>query len=290
MHIHVGISNNGRFPIQALRTLGFLCLIFEHEISRLYEAHRTQTSNLSFIRSNLKEYRSTNADFHDREYQYDEGGTIIARSKYISIAKLRELILDNVTAGDVAYHTLKQQVSSEKNYLVNFQNIDGKNGRTSRIRPPTVEFRQPEATFDHITVGHLVHFYTSLVALALRLSYGRSGAPVLPRITRWDSNINFRDLLDLLVLPVWTRNFLVKRLTEHPSAAPDRNTYWEDCNADGKRDDDGPPSPKDDGNGPRAGDDEIAHESYSEDEPEDDSNDEPEASSDEEVPPIERTE
>lgn len=271
MHIHVGTPNDARLPLQTLRVLGFICLIFEHEISRLYQAHRAEKSTRHWIGSNIYRHRSRFTHFNNRDYQYaSDRTTIIARSRYVSVAYLRREILANPSTGDPAYQTLKRTISRSKKYIYNFQNIDGLNRNVVGTRPPTVEFRQPEATFDPAAIGHLVNFYTSLVTLAFNISRGTG--TVLPQITRWDSRIKLDDLLRWLRLPQATYLYFVDRINpaRYASTPPNWNTYWEHCNPDGTRPDDDDLSLDDtddeDEEGSQAGDENIAHESSSDEE------------------------
>ena len=241
MHVHIGYADSTRFPIRALRIMAFILLVFEHEISRLYELHRHgERISTSWIQSNLARFESTlltNCSSTDRDYKYDRNGLIGMRSKYVSIAKLRETFLDDESEGDNAYTELKKMLSPDKGFVVNYQNIDGDvhipRGKQGPV-PCTVEFRQPEATFGSEAIGHVVTVYGALVHLALQ--FAESGQEVFPIIQRWDDTIELRDLLESMQLPEATEKFLGARLVSCERQSEEM--YWEECDQNGKREDD----------------------------------------------------
>lgn len=210
-------------------------LIYEHQISRLFEPHRAgQDGSSSYIMRNTTRCDATYEHFNDREYKHDERGRIYMRSKFNRVDALRAQYLYDRTDGDAAYEALKYELSPTKRYVVNFRNVDGKITKSTQTRPCTVEFRQPEATFDPEAVGHIVRFYTNLVKYCLYLA--EHGGEVLPHISRWDDRIDLVNLLAVLDLPQGTLEYLTARLDHNHDDTEE--LYWEECDEYGRRHDD----------------------------------------------------
>lgn len=271
-HIHVGQPNNARFPIEVLRALKFILLIFENEISKVHASRRIdQDLGWSQIRPNLVCWRIEEFDRCERDLKtvHDEhsGLTKYYRSKYISIAEIRDYIFRSEFEDDDAAYKYLKELSWEKTkgidtrrHIVNWDNIDGINHKYSwrsgnyfgepdidatYHRPPTIEFRQPEGTLDPDTIGHLVHFYLAIVRYAYTLAH--QGRDALRQIDTWASElIDIEHLLGNLELPNDTREFLQLRLEAREmemmkAFCKDEwmgNDVWEECDEDGHTPDD----------------------------------------------------
>ena len=151
--------------------------------------------------------------------------------------------------GMAAYRHFKTTMSPSKNYVVNFQNIDGENWIHSRTtggiqelieRPSTVEFRQPAAT-EEDDEQHRTHFYALLLKLAFQMA--PEGANMFPNTGGWADWPMISDLIIMLPLPTESRLWFEQRLNRVEEALKfarrggitPEDPYWEECNEDGSR-------------------------------------------------------
>jgi uncharacterized cupredoxin-like copper-binding protein len=253
MHIHVGLNDNSRLPIKALRNLAFISLIFEPEISKVHEQHRAPGNWGSHFQSNLLpfalEWDANNGDWtHPPDYFTEESGAVW-RSRYRSIKGIREAVFSTEHGdGDEGFAYLKKLLSpgDSKKWVVNFQNIDGSNvvlrrdsnNRPSNVRierPPTVEFREFAATFDPAVAGHRVHFCGAIMLLAMQLA--ENNAEVFAEVMSWNEIPVLEDLLTKLDLPGGTRQYFQTLLQQKGTGGVEeqQDLFWELCQEHGDK-------------------------------------------------------
>ena len=245
LHIHVGCLDGSRLPPGAIRKIEFILLPFEHEISRIHKLHRIGLQAGPHIRSNLSQYLGDKLGHH--EYQYAEDSeTIVARSKYVGIERLRRIIFtdedennedENNEDEDAEYATVKGKGSVKRRFAYNFQNVDGWNFKDGRMiqRPPTIEFRQHAGTFDLHRAKFWADFDVAIVRYGLYLDETTTTADeILPEVTSWDSRmLRFEILLEKLSeigMPEDSKQALLSaaRVTREED-----DPHWALCDADG---------------------------------------------------------
>ena len=238
LHLHFGCLDGSRLPIRALRITTFILLIYEHELSRLHPPHRVALKSGPHIRSNLSQYKAS--DVGEFEYQVDEAGKKWVRSKYVSIEWLRDSLLNGGDEDDsdaeAEYEVVKSKGSYARDFFYNFRNADGWNlkGGVRKRRPPTIEFRQPAATFDSERVGMLARLYGAIIRFALQLAETTTTMDdVLPDVRDWSTKIiELENLVEMLNLPEDTANQLVSYA--RPREGGDWGLLWETCNEYGE--------------------------------------------------------
>ncbi|KIW06387.1 uncharacterized protein PV09_02840 [Verruconis gallopava] len=209
LHVHVGLPDNGKMPIEVLRVLAFITVMYEDQISLIHDEHRV-ASREEPIMSNRKKFKQSPSADVDRKF-VDEDEVF---STFLAVKEIRRRIFFDAHASqDQAYVYLKELLCTSKQHIINWLNIDGKVQSKDKLlekRPPTIEFRQHSASFDAEVIEHWVRFCLGLVRLAYELA--DAGVSCFSDIQTWDDELDLRDLLDQMCLPATTLRYFRDKL------------------------------------------------------------------------------
>lgn len=214
-HVHVGLPDGSRFPIEVLQHLAYITIVFEHVLDEMMELSRRSTEGNAELYSNRESFFAV-------DYSEDSYNKGIKQAVYMPLKDIKKRVFDSVHSSPDPHRALVTLMGSSKQHLINWTYT----ARSPGQGPATIEFRQHAGTLD----AHEVVMWTRFCISLVNLAYALTQHATLFTVDDWDEyNFDIENLWTGMRLQEDVRAYYAAKVNEYRSRWPEwrRAPLWE---------------------------------------------------------------